>query len=451
MPNLPHARGHLSQVEVRTKAAFNPEAIDGTLHRLEVQEPIASEGGGPGGSGTIRAVSILPVEGGEPCREELLPAMADAPEGIGPAPGGARRSRIATGLGVDDLRTLMETIGDEPIVCHRAAREVRPLLQAAARAGLPFHPVVISAAKLGHLLLGLKAGHATIDLATALGLDAPEPDDSRGRVRLLARCFLELIPILQESGVDTIEELQEFQNQPAAPLDLSGYAFSADDLRGIPSVPGVYCFMDRQEATIYIGKAKNLRSRVASYFTPSARGTPRGAAILDQVHTFSFARTASELEAILTEAALLSEMRPRLNRQFEVHERPAPYGPRLNLAVVLPNSGSSPGATAAGCTVHLLRGGRFITRIGPLAPATGSAGHSTPWRRLERSVRAVYFEDPIDAGSALDWNLISSYLRRHRDGVNILDMDECESPQGALARLRVLAGAAAAGERVVTR
>ena len=206
-------------------AITNPAPQPGGDSPLGDFVALASEGAGPGGSGVVRSVSMLPVVAGEPCREEHLPGMEEDLDEAGGAD-----SPVA-GLGREDLQTLVETIGDLPIVCHRAAREATPLLRACAAAGIPFHPVVISAARLGHVMLDLKRSHATIDLAAALKVESADPDDSRGRARLVALCFLELIPLLQQRGVSSIEALQEFQNLPAAPLDYAPYAFTADHLR----------------------------------------------------------------------------------------------------------------------------------------------------------------------------------------------------------------------------
>src|SRR5207245_1744444 len=101
--------------------------------------------------------------------------------------------------------------------------------------GIPFQPRVISAARLGHLLLGLKANHAAIDLAAALGLVARGPDDCRGRVRVVAEAYLALAALLEERGVDCLEAVLGFQEMPPAPIDLSPYDFTADDLRAVPA------------------------------------------------------------------------------------------------------------------------------------------------------------------------------------------------------------------------
>jgi hypothetical protein len=411
---------------------------------------LASEGTGPGGSGALGAVSLLPVIAGEECQEENFPDQGLDEDG-----------RTGGGLTPEDLLSLTQTIGDLPIVCHRAAREVEPLRRLCAAAGISFQAPVISAAKLGHLLLGLKSNHASADLAQALGMESRGPDDCLGRARVVAGSFLRLIPRLQERGIDTVDALLEYQDIPAAPLDLSAYAFTAEDLKALPGGPGVYRFIDREDRVIYVGKAKNLRVRVGSYFVPSARGAAKGRALLEQVYRLQFEQVSSELEANLLESALIAEHHPRLNRQFDVHERPAPYGPRLNLVVVLKDTGPA-GRDGSTCTLHLLRGGRYLRRLGGLSFESPEG----PWKQARSLIACLYFPsssaggpsgggaDAIgrEEGADIDWQLVASFLRKYRDQVNVLDVDECDSPNAAERRLRVLVRAAAAGPgRTVAR
>ena len=231
---------------------------------------------------------------------------------------------------------------------------------------------------------------------------------------------------------------------PAAPVDLSGREFTAEDLKALPASPGVYRFLDREGQVIYVGKSRNLRTRIGSYFTPNARGTEKGRAILEATHRFECETVASELEAILLEAALLAEHRPRLNRQFEIHERPAPYGPRLNLVVVLRDDGSA----RPSCTLHLLRDGFYLRRISGLRnddAGVSEAGSGDAWREAAGALRVAYFERDGEAGpdasAGLDWQLVGSFLRRFRDEVNVLDVDESEDARAALDRLRTLVAA----------
>jgi hypothetical protein len=370
---------------------------------------------------------------------------------------------------------LIDETGELPIVCHRAAREFDPIRRACALAGLEFRPRVVSVAKLGHALLGLKRNHPALDLADALRIEVRGPDDCRGRARIVAAAFLRLLPILEERGLSTLDVILEFQEMPPAPLDLSRYAFSEEDIRSLPTGPGVYRFRDRAGRVLYVGKGQNLRTRVASYFKPSARNTAKGRAILERIDSFEVSPVRSDLEAQLLEAALISEHRPPLNRQFEIHERPAPYGARLNLIVVLPDADPDAGASPS-CTLHMLRDGRYLARV----PGVGCPSAEGPRRRCESHhhprgrgwtdavdrMRRGYFpgrrsrdhsatEDPsrseFDAVD-VDWELVASYLRRHQDLINVLDVDECGTLQEAIGRLRVLVGASCTSpERVVAR
>ena len=88
-------------------------------------------------------------------------------------------------------------------------------------------------------------------------------------------------------------------------------------IRSFPTGPGLYFMKDAQDTVLYIGKAKNLRSRVASYFQPSADlAASRGARIVEmiaKVQTVDYLETKSEVDAILQEARLINEIRPPYN------------------------------------------------------------------------------------------------------------------------------------------
>lgn len=92
---------------------------------------------------------------------------------------------------------------------------------------------------------------------------------------------------------------------------------SAPDLRSllprIPTEPGVYRFLGADREVLYVGKAKDLRKRVSSYFRRS--GTPHGRTpeMLTQAHDIEWVVTASEGEALLLEENFIKEHRPRYN------------------------------------------------------------------------------------------------------------------------------------------
>ena len=85
----------------------------------------------------------------------------------------------------------------------------------------------------------------------------------------------------------------------------------AVDLTKVPSTPGVYKFFNNKEI-IYIGKAKNLKKRVTSYFGNSVkdRKTSQIKFLTDNIETFT---TKNEVEALLLEQMLIKENKPRFN------------------------------------------------------------------------------------------------------------------------------------------
>lgn len=83
----------------------------------------------------------------------------------------------------------------------------------------------------------------------------------------------------------------------------------------IPKVPGVYVFRNAAGEVIYVGKARNLRNRMRSYFIPSAlqREEPRRRALIRSIASYETFQVASENEALLLEAQFIKEYAPRYN------------------------------------------------------------------------------------------------------------------------------------------
>ncbi len=81
----------------------------------------------------------------------------------------------------------------------------------------------------------------------------------------------------------------------------------------VPSKPGVYTFGDARDKVLYVGKAKNLRNRLRSYFQQSSQLDIRKSAMMKEVRDFSYVVTANELEAFVLEANLIKQYKPRFN------------------------------------------------------------------------------------------------------------------------------------------
>jgi len=88
------------------------------------------------------------------------------------------------------------------------------------------------------------------------------------------------------------------------------YKFQPDDF---PQEPGVYLMKDAGNRFIYVGKAKNLRIRIGSYFRDFQGHSPKTTAMLARVSRVEYITTLSEKEALLLEASLIKKHRPRYN------------------------------------------------------------------------------------------------------------------------------------------
>jgi excinuclease ABC subunit C len=84
-------------------------------------------------------------------------------------------------------------------------------------------------------------------------------------------------------------------------------------LKNIPTSPGVYRFTNENKEIIYIGKAKNLRSRVRSYFQKGKSQSPKNRTMVRHIRGLEWIVVRSEVEALLTEANLIKQHSPRYN------------------------------------------------------------------------------------------------------------------------------------------
>jgi len=84
-------------------------------------------------------------------------------------------------------------------------------------------------------------------------------------------------------------------------------------LKDVPTDPGVYLMLDGQGEIIYVGKAKNLKNRLRSYFFNLAGRTAKVMAMLEHVDDFRYIICASEVDALVTENNLIKKHSPRYN------------------------------------------------------------------------------------------------------------------------------------------
>ena len=85
----------------------------------------------------------------------------------------------------------------------------------------------------------------------------------------------------------------------------------------LPTNPGIYKFLDSKKEVLYIGKAKDLRKRIKSYYSKSKGQSQKVRRLKSESVYLDITITSSELEALLLEQHLIKEERPKYNVQFK--------------------------------------------------------------------------------------------------------------------------------------
>lgn len=227
----------------------------------------------------------------------------------------------------DIALNVLEFIDQDRLVGHNVEFDVSFVNAALKRAG---HPALINERfdTLGlatRLVPHLK--RPNLDrVAQALGVTsgARKLHRAAGDAELSAESMLRLARLAQQQGVHTIADLQAISPRSVRrPHERVGRGRAVLDrslLAAIPRAPGVYLMRDAFDQIVYVGKAKNLRDRVASYYSQPLGYTRKMDGLLESLSRIEVEVVGSELEALLLESQLIKRYQPRYNtalRSFE--------------------------------------------------------------------------------------------------------------------------------------
>src|SRR4029077_19450834 len=128
----------------------------------------------------------------------------------------------------------------------------------------------------------------------------------------------------EEEDEARLPEIAEENAEPVAEGPLAiGHAAIENAVRLAPISPGVYRMLNAANDVLYVGKAKNVRKRLASYARPTGQ-VMRIARMIAATVVVEIISTATETEALLLEANLIKQLRPRFNVQLR-DDKSFPY------------------------------------------------------------------------------------------------------------------------------
>ena len=222
------------------------------------------------------------------------------------------------------VRRFLEFAGDAVLVAHNARFDLAFLDRETERlTGSRIAAPVVDTVPLARRLLAGRVPRASLaQLAHFFGTSVQPCHRALPDAQATAEVLLALIGLAQERGARTVSELVTLAaTRTRRVWDKRQLAF------GAPTRPGVYVFRDRNDEVLYVGRARDLRARLRSYFR-SDRQRPAVEAALAAVERIEWRVLGSELEAALEELRLIRELRPPANARVARPERHVWLRPR---------------------------------------------------------------------------------------------------------------------------
>jgi len=215
------------------------------------------------------------------------------------------------------VQSFLAFAGDAVLVAHNARFDLAFLDRETERlTGSRIGSPVVDTVRLARrLLAGRVAGFGLGQLAWFLGTAERPCHRALPDARATAELLLALIGLAQERGARTVADLTDLAaTRTRRLLDKRHLAF------GAPTRPGIYLFLGRNDHVLYVGRARDLRARLRSYFR-SDRQRPAVEAAVAAAERIEWRVTGSELEAALEELRLIRELRPAGNARVSRPER----------------------------------------------------------------------------------------------------------------------------------
>jgi DNA polymerase III epsilon subunit family exonuclease len=215
------------------------------------------------------------------------------------------------------IRRFIVFAGETPLVAHNARFDERFLdrqLQRLHGRRLA-EPPLCTAALARRLLEGRLRRVSLASLAVFFGVATRPCHRALPDAECTAQVLVRLIGLAQEIGARRVSDLRKL----AAPRRRRVHG-KRPLIRGAPTRPGVYLFRDRHDQVLYVGRARDLRARLRSYFR-SERQRPSVEAALLALERVEWRVVGSELEAALEELRLIRELQPPANSRSRRREQ----------------------------------------------------------------------------------------------------------------------------------
>lgn len=307
---------------------------------------------------------------------------------------------------------------------HQTARAIERFAGVAGGAQRLAH---LSIQRLGKRVLGSTRPPSVRELCDHFGVTVTEEGTLASHVDTLTELFQHVRQEAQRVGWTRLDDLFSAQERRPLPIDFSRYAFTPGYLADLPRRPGVYVMRDREGRILYVGKTKNLRSRVGSYFQKREDRPARISRILDRLYHLECTPVGSDLEAQLIEARRIRSADPEINIQRKTRLTPSRRRIEQNLVAILPS------AEPDHVELFLFAEGRPLGQVRMSRRLQGLTS-------VQRALSEMYFRpgrpETLSPEEEEDLRLARRYLARQRDSVVRINVDHVAGVRDLMARLK---------------
>jgi DNA polymerase-3 subunit epsilon len=268
----------------------------------------------------ITEVACVYVVGGEIVEERRSLVNPDQfiPKEIQRMTGITNAAVLGAPRGEEIFPTIRGWLADGSVfVAHNASFDYNFLQASLDRHGLgQIGQEKLCTARLARRLLPARGSWSLGHLAGYFGVRVRDRHTALGDARITAVVLARLLEIAaEEHACRTVKDVLRLQYRSVARERALPEPVCALEpiVSALPATAGVYKMLDRRGGVLYVGKAKSLRDRVASYFRPGAEHPRKIREMIQRVRRIEIEETGSELGALLLEARLIREHQPRFN------------------------------------------------------------------------------------------------------------------------------------------
>ena len=216
--------------------------------------------------------------------------------------------------------TVLELVEDLPIVGHNVGFDISFIGTELVRCGLPklINPPLDTLSLADEFLPGIRR-LGLQDVARKLGIVRSGQHRALADAEVTAEVYRRLLQLAHEHGVTDFDELttiarrKRSRRSTGRAIGRGSSLLNRDILDDIPHAPGVYVMRDSDDRVIYVGKAKDLRKRVGSYYSQPLGYTRKMDGLLESLAVIETTVVGTELEALILESQLIRRYRPRFN------------------------------------------------------------------------------------------------------------------------------------------